>query len=93
VAVHVCGNALGLAPGSFSAINVAAYPDDFGGAHLGEIRGLIFMSAIVGAGPSMALWMGVDRRQIRRGVSGKHDHLCRDRPHESRYSVSPKLFA
>jgi MFS family permease len=51
--------ALGLALGSFSAVNVAAYAHYFGRRHLGEIRGLTFVVAIVGAalGPLPFGWV------------------------------------
>ena len=40
---------LGLALGSFQAINIAVYAHHFGRGHLGEIRGVTFVITIVGA--------------------------------------------
>src|SRR5688572_7670222 len=40
---------LGIALGSFQAVNVAAWAHYFGRTHLGEIRGLTFVITIVGA--------------------------------------------
>jgi MFS family permease len=45
----VYGIALGLAYGSFQAINTAVYAHYFGRQHAGEIRGVTFIITIVGA--------------------------------------------
>jgi MFS family permease len=48
-AAFVYGTALGLAYGSFQAINAAVYAHYFGRTHAGEIRGVTFVITIVGA--------------------------------------------
>ena len=50
---------LGLALGSFQAINAAVYAHYFGRRHAGEIRGLTFVITIVGAalGPLPFGWL------------------------------------
>jgi MFS family permease len=48
-AAFVYGIALGLAYGSFQAINAAVYAHYFGRTHAGEIRGVTFVITIVGA--------------------------------------------
>jgi MFS family permease len=52
------GIALGLALGSFQAVNTAVYAHYYGRAHLGEIRGITFVITIVGAalGPVLFSW-------------------------------------
>jgi MFS family permease len=46
---YLYGIALGLAYGSFQAINAAVYAHYFGRQHAGEIRGVTFVITIVGA--------------------------------------------
>jgi MFS family permease len=46
---YIYGIALGLAYGSFQAINAAVYAHYFGRRHAGEIRGVTFVITIVGA--------------------------------------------